>query len=206
MVIRNILKYLPWLAIAVLLFLLFNSRDKGNKGSVTTVTKIKVEYVHDTFYVEVPGPTVTKTVVKEVPVTHKPAGDYNSLLIQYNALALDYFTEVNYSDTIYRDSSYVVADHKVSENSLQSSSYYFHLSYPVITKETVTTIIPEPRRQMFIGGTVGTSMDLKRQSIGAGLLYKNKKENMIGFDYSITTAGQSAVRVNSYFLINLKRK
>lgn len=193
--------------IAVLLFIIFNGNGCGNQERIIVDESIDTVWMERKLFVPLKSPIVRDTVYRNIPVHLQPSADYDSLLVQYRKLAMSYLATHKYNDTIHFDSSYVIAKRDITENKIENSEFSFNLKYPEITKQTNTTIIAKHRRQLFIGGHAGSTLDFKTPNIGAGFLYKNQKENLFGLDYSYyPTLQQGAIEAKTYLLVNLKRK
>lgn len=203
---NTIIKILPWAAVAILLFLLFLGRGCNPKPEKTTVISYDTVYITDTKTVFVNVPTLVKAEPKPIPPVYQPSDDCDSLKGQYNYLAASYFAKNLYRDTIRKDSSYVVAECVVTGNGLSECNYFFNLKYPVVTKTIDNTITLPPRRQLYIGGGVGTDFKLDRLYLQGGFMYKNRKDNMFGGEVMLSNQGDFIGSVKTYFKIDLRRK
>lgn len=202
----NIIKILPWAAVGVLLFILFLGRGCNPGPKKTTVISYDTVYITDTKTVFVNVPTLVKVEPKPIPPAHQPSANCDSLKGQYNYLAASYFAENKYRDTIRKDSSYVASECTVIGNGLRDCNYFFSLKYPVVTKTIDNTITLPPRRQLYIGGGVGTDFKLDRLYLQGGLMYKNRKDNIFGGEVMLSNQGDFIGSVKTYFKIDLKRK
>ena len=202
---KTIVKILPYGAVAILLFFLFLGRGCNPQPGKTTVITYDTVYITDTKTVFVNVPTLVKVEPKPIPPAYVPSDDCDSLKEQYNYLAQSYFAENTYRDTIRKDSSFVSAECIVTGNGLSECKYFFSLKYPLVTKTTDNTVVLPPRRQVYIGGGVGTDLQLDNLYLKAGVLYKNRRDNMFGADAMLSNKGGVIVSVNSYFKISLRR-
>jgi hypothetical protein len=77
-----------------------------------------------------------------------------------------------------------------------------NVKYPII-KETIT--LPAPKtRQVYAGGQIsGNSAELIN-GINAGLLLKNKRDQIYGVTIGLNTNGQVSYGLQSYWKIKLK--
>ena len=85
-------------------------------------------------------------------------------------------------------------------------SYKYDLKYPKI-KETITIKEPyKPKNQLYLGGEIsGSRLNLVDQ-INAGLLFKNKKDQIFGAKVGLNLDGQLHAGVSSYWKISFKHK
>lgn len=203
---KTLIKILPWAAVAILLFFLFLGRGCNPSPEKTTVISYDTVYITDTKTVFVNVPTLIKVEAKPIPPVYLPSEDCDSLKEQYNYLALSYFAQNRYEDTIRKDSSYVVAECVVTGNGLSECNYFFNLKYPLVTKTIDNTVVLPPRRQLYIGGGAGTDLQFDNLYLKAGLLYKNRKDNMFGFEAMTSNKGGVIISAQSYFKIDLRRK
>lgn len=203
---KKVIKILPWAAVAILLFFLFLGRGCNPGPEKTTVISYDTVYITDTKTVFVNVPTLIKVEDEPVPVEHLPSNDCDTLRDQYNLLSASCFQKRTYRDTIRKDSSYVTAECVVSGNKLAKCSYFFNLKYPLVTKTIDNTVVLPPRRQVYIGGGVGTDLQLDKLYLKAGVLYKNRRDNMFGFEAMTSNKGGIIISAQSYFKISLRRK
>ncbi len=156
-----------------------------DKVVTKTITRVK----HDT--VPQPGDTV-----------FTPAPGYDDLKAQYESLAKLYSARNIYKDTIKLDSiGYIALIDTVQYNQLDKRKYHYNYSIPVVTKYVQNP----PRRQVYIGGGIAMNTVLVPQ-VQAGLLYKNKKDQIFGI-YSM--AGPDLVPsfgVSTYWKISFRKK
>jgi hypothetical protein len=122
-----------------------------------------------------------------------------------------YLAVKNYKDSFQlKDSSgkrvgVVNLDQTVSENSLKSTQPSYQLSFPHTT--TTITLREPPKNQVFVGPYIGGNTIAPLNGVGAGLLFKNKKDRLFGLDagvqhYNNTFAPQFNLR--TYWKIKLK--
>lgn len=130
--------------------------------------------------------------------------DYESLKMAYNAV-VNHCTPTNiYSDT-FNLSTYgkaIITD-SVQYNELIGRSFNYSISVPTITK---TIIIPEKKvSQLYIGGNIqGNKTNIINQ-INAGVLLKNKKDQIFGVLAGFDINGNINYGIQSYWKISLKK-
>jgi hypothetical protein len=130
-----------------------------------------------------------------------PDTNYQKLLVQYRDLLELYFSKNVLNDRLKIDSiGYVDVTDTVTKNLISNRTFKYNLKYPVI-KETI--IIPPKRiNQLYIGGGIeGNATSLVHQ-INAGLLLKNKKDQIYGVYTGINMQGQMQFGIQSYWKIS----
>lgn len=133
-----------------------------------------------------------------------PDTTYDGVKKQYLAAMTKFLTKNYYADTlnIDRDSLFgwiAVAD-TVFKNQLQKRSYNYDLSY---IQRTTTIIQPTPPvRQLYFGGGVTGSRSLVLSGAHVGVLYKNKKDAVIGAQIGFSNELQYGISI--YQKIKLK--
>ena len=158
--------------------------------------------------------TKDSLIIKKVPVYLRdtnwlpgdsvfvPDTNYVRLKQQYIELAKNYAVRNIYKDTVSLDSfGNVYLTDTVQYNQLAARQTVLSYKFPVITK----TIAPKPRRQVYVGGGLharpGQDVQL---GVQAGILYKNKKDQIFGAYTVIDGLQTPFVGVSSYWKIKLK--
>lgn len=201
---KNILNIL---IIALLVILLLQ-----RCGESKTIDKIKI--IRDTVWVHTDStiysvPKIVKTIPYTVPVDrwniqYLPDTNYSKLVVQYQKLVSSFLSSNVSYDSIKVDSiGHIYITDTVSRNAIIGRSTHYNLKYPIITN---TIIVPESKKtQWYIGGAIqGEQGDLIDQ-INAGLLIKNKKDQIYGGYMGITPDGQLQFGLQSYWKIKLHR-
>lgn len=173
--------------IVLLLVLLKTCRQTPAATSSTVIVKDTV-WVHtdSTVYNE---PQILESVpypVDRITKEYLPDTNYDALVKKYVGL-VDKYLATNISlDSIRIDSiGYVRILDSISKNMVVGRSVTYKLKYPTIKEiVTKTTIVPEEKkRQMYIGGGVfvdPVADNVLFKNANAGLLYKSKKDQIIG--------------------------
>lgn len=212
------MKYIPYILIGVLLIALCIVGLKSCKRhdpkptteikTVTvTVTEVDTVYIRDT--VNISAPAQIGSIPGKVPAFMKPDSNYNTLKIQHQALATNYFATNIFRDTFSRDSNYLILTDSVSENRIIGRKASFQLASRTV-KETTTvtntvTVTPPPRRQVFFGPNVAGN-DKYFHSAGAGFIYKDRQQRLLGVSGKYAFQQKEFVGELQYlFLIKLKR-
>jgi hypothetical protein len=180
-----------------------NSKHEGVKGPDTLV-------VHDTTW-QVHEKTIVKEVpfIKEIPVSHEvlvtryqPDTSYPGLKRQYDELAKKYASRRVYVDSVKVGThGYIQITDTVAENKLGKRTAKDNFKIPIV-KETMTiTKYAPPTRIIFVGGGVNASGVNKVTGAEAGLLYKDKKDNIFGGKVNINTEGNVGFGFSYYYKI-----
>ncbi len=190
--------------IGTLLIYFYNdSKHEGVKGPDTLV-------VHDTTW-EVHEKTIVKEVpfLKEVPVPHEVLvtryqadTSYPGLKRQYDELAKKYASRRVYVDSVKVGThGYIQITDTVSENKLGKRTAKDNFKIPIV-KETMTiTKYAPPTRNIFVGGGVNAAGANKVTGAEAGLLYKDKKDNIFGGKINVSTEGTVGFGFSYYYKI-----
>lgn len=164
--------------------------DTAYKYITRTETKVVTRVKIDTEYVKEPW---------MIPDTN-----YDKLKKQYEDLVHLYASKNIYRDTIILDSiGIVVLTDTVRKNMLALRTYNHDYKIPTII---ITKTIPlPPRRQVYIGGAVGATYPVSISSVQAGMLFKNKKDQIFGLSAGLDTRGVMTYSLSSYWKISFKR-
>jgi len=194
--------------ILVLVFIILLQRACTPKCEEVSTPEPSVHM--DTLYKE-----VVKTEVQRVPVYKTdiqyvkepwmvPDTNYATLKKQFEQLVNRYAVKNIYRDTIYIDSiGTLVLTDTVRKNMLAERMYIHNYKIPTIT---ITKTIPlPPKRQVFVGGAIGATYPVAISSVQAGMLFKNKKDQVFGLSVGLDTRGVMTYSLSSYWKISFKR-
>ena len=133
-----------------------------------------------------------------------PDTNYAVLKQQYKHLVDLYMAKNIYTDVIKLDSlGEITITDTVQHNNLLLRKCDHHYKIPTITK---TIEVPKPpRRQLYIGGAVGATYPVSISSVQAGMLFKNKKDQIFGLSVGLDTRGVMTYSLSSYWKISFKR-
>jgi hypothetical protein len=183
--------------------------EKGSeaKGPDTLV-------VHDTAW-QVHEKTIVKQIPisKEIPVPYevqvtKYQADtsYPKLKVQYDNLVKQYAAKRVYTDTIpVGKYGHIKVIDTVAENKLGKRTVKEDYKIPEVTKTVTITKYAEPTRQVYVGAGVNASSLSNFRSVEGGVLYKTKKDQIIGLKANVNTDGSITYGVQSYWKIKLKK-
>ena len=181
--------------IGLVAFVLF---QKGCFGEHNEAKGPDTLVVHDTTW-QIHDKTVIKEVpfLKEIPVPHEVLvttyqadTTYPLLKKQYEELAKKYASRRVYVDSVKVGThGYIQITDTVSENKLGKRTAKDNFKIPIV-KETMTiTKYAPPTRNIFVGGGLNGASATKVTGAEAGLLYKDKKDNIFGSKVTISTEG-----------------
>jgi hypothetical protein len=197
------------IVIAVLVFIILLQRSCTPSGNITGLKPGKAEVVYDTIW-----KTVTKTETKRVPLILRdttflpgdsvfvPDTNYDKLKIQYELLAKNYGTRNIYRDSVQLDTlGFIVVTDTIQYNNIKTRLYKHNYKLPTV----VATVLPQPRRQLYIGGGISIDNGLGLSNLQTGLLYKNKKDQIYGLHTGISQNLQPYFGFSMYWKIKLKK-
>jgi len=195
------------IVILVLLVVLFLQRCGDTTGP------LEPKIIRDTVWVNNNGsvitkPTVTNNIPYGVPIDrwnteYLPDTNYSKLLKQYEELVKRFLSTNIESDSIKIDSiGHVYIIDSVTSNIIKNRKVTWNLKYPVIT---TTIIVPEPKKtQWYIGGALQGTQGELIDGINAGVLIKNKKDQIYGGYVGLNSLGHLQIGLQSYWKIKLK--
>lgn len=194
------------LGILVLILILERCNNKPITQEPTIITKIDTVFtIKDSIVYRTPKPI--KIIIRDtLPTEYVQVSNQecDSLRESYISLAKRFTAQNIYKDTLKLDSvGQVVVNDTTYLNELVGRSYEYKYSIPTITK-TITIITPQkPKNQLYFGGGLeGNKTNIINQ-INAGLLLKNKKDQIFGITTGIDITGQVNYGINSYWKIKL---
>ncbi len=197
------------IVIAVLVAIIFLQRSCTPGNNTPSVASSKTEIVYDTIWKD-----VVKTEYKRLRVlvrdttflpgdtVFKPDTNYDVLKLQYQTLAKNYATRNIYRDSVQLDTlGFIVITDTLQYNSVKSRLYEHNYKLPTV----VGFVQTPPRRQLYIGGGLSINNSLELANIQAGLLYKNKKDQIYGIHTGISQNLQPYIGGAMYWKIKLKK-
>ncbi len=134
-----------------------------------------------------------------VPDKYRTSDDCNTLKLQFNELKADHFIQRTYFNTYtHMGSSIDIAD--TIKNGKQSGrGITWNLHYPTVTKTITNEITLPPRRKVFAGGEIAAPFKLDGLRVGVGILYENRRENIVGFAVHTDNYGKLDGELKLYF-------
>lgn len=183
------------LIIAVLAIIIFLQRSCTPAENTTQIVKVT-----DTAYIPI---VQTEYRPGQVIYVDKP------IFIPYNepidtpAIIRDYFSLRVYKDTLrLKDTlGYIAITDSIYMNKIKGRIWDAHINKQIIT-ETIT-IYPEPKGQLYAGGSLGMSPNLLM--IGGDLIWKTKKDQMYGVGVGVNSSLQPYIQFRSLWKIKFKK-
>ena len=146
-------------------------------------------------------------IVKSIPDTiyepkWVPDPNYDKLVKQYKDLMTLYFSTDIAKDTLKIDTlGHVYVTDWIWKNKIESRKFTYNIKTPTI-KEVITNPV-KPRNQLYIGGALQGSFTNPINQINAGILLKNKKDQIFGAYTGMDMDGQLQFGVQSYWKIHI---
>lgn len=167
---------------------------------------------YDTSWIVVRDTAYTKPIfikgerdtILERSVEYIPSDDYAQLAQQFQDLKEELLSKNYFKDTLKIDSlGYVAVNDTLQKNQIKGRSFNYNLKYPEVT---ITKIIPEKKKnQIYVGGILQGNQNTLLTNVSAGLLLKNKKDQIYGIQTGLNRSGNLEFGVSSYWKIKLKR-
>lgn len=201
----------------ILVLVIIIVMQRCGKSGITTsggpsITKRDTVIVRDTQWI-----TKTETVYEKPKMSAPPRVDtswrdtlrlkddsYAYLLARYMELGDRHFTYKYYEQSFNLDTfgSATIRD-TLYGNGITGRRFSYNFKYPQITT-TVTVEQPyQPRRQVYVGGSLWGNQSTPISGINAGLLYKDRKDRIFGINAGVMN-NQVLYGVSSYWKIKIK--
>ncbi|MDL5050662.1 hypothetical protein QQ054_32180 [Oscillatoria amoena NRMC-F 0135] len=172
---------LGWVIAALLVIIALDTKIQCNtqEPSATDADTVVI-------YETIPGDSIQYPVYVGVPIpdtVYLP--DTVTLLPDTAAILSDYFQIRKYSDTIRRDSSFlVIINDSLTRNRLSGRSVFFQNLRPIAVTSTIITRKPLPAPAIFAGANLGGTLSGK-YSFSPSLAYTNKQGRMLSLQYDL---------------------
>lgn len=197
------------IVIAVLVAIIFLQRSCTSNPSVGSRLSGKPEIKYDTVWKEVVKFQTKKIKILERDTTFLPGDSifipdakYDKLKLQYELLAKNYGIRNIYRDSVQLDTlGFIVVTDTIQYNTVASRSYLHNYKLPTV----IATVLPQPRRQLYIGGGISIDNGLNLSNLQVGLLYKNRKDQIYGLHTGISQNLQPYFGGSMYWKIKLKK-
>jgi len=193
---------------------------RGCFQAQTEPQKPTIVITRDTQYIQQPPVTIPQyqPIIVEtkpptiIPQQMQPSQHMEVLLKQYQELLDRFLSSNRYQDSIVlkdsllHDVGIVRLDDIINENKIKSRAPSYSLKFPVITEKITITQPYKPRNQWFVGGAVnGNKLNLV-DAFKAGLLVKNKKDNIFAINGTINRGGYLGAEVGFYTKIKIGKR
>lgn len=188
-----------FISVLIFIFLFTSNYYKPQKQTIRTVTDTLVFKVSDTIYRKIYAKGSDAGSIPPNDSLYIASKNYDSLLTKFNTLVKANVSRKFYRDTVTIDSlGYIVVHDTVQYNALQNRSYIYNYQYPKAIRTTV--IMTEPaKRQIYLGGGIST------QNAQLGVLYKDRKDKIIGAYVSPPINGPAIFGIQMYWKIGNKK-
>lgn len=206
--------WLTWALIAAVVTLslcLLKSCGKKPADTNTTVTHTVTRWITKTIR-ENPKPVLISEQPKLHPKAPLASGNcdtvkeqFNDIAKEFDDLSADHSTLRTYTRKQRVDSSTVTLVDSVQGNKLIGGSITFDLKYPHTTTTIDNTVMQKPKRQVYIGGGLASVNKLDGMSMNAGLLYKNRRDNIAGLSIGVDNTGNVLYGFNAYWKIRISK-
>ena len=203
---KNVLSLLVLVLVLILLLQRCGSDGTIPKATHDTVTSIQYHYIKDTGYSKPIFIKGQRDTILESSVEYIPSQDYNELYNQFEELKQAVLSKNIYTDKLKIDSFGTIdITDTIQKNQIIGRKYISNLIIPTKTI-TITNTIPEkPKNQFYIGGGIQGSQVRLIQGFDAGLLLKNKKDQIFGVAVGMNTDGMIRYGIQSYWKIKLHK-
>jgi hypothetical protein len=197
------------LTIIIAIFVLYVALSKD--GCTYKNQKSNVIIVHDTNW-SVHDTTIYKTLKGKVlhdtiATPHEYIADTNhtKLLAQYKDLLVKYLALVEFKDTVKIDTiGYISITDTVNQNAIKGRSIRTNYKIPTITNTITIQNYEKPKAQLYFGGGVDLNSLLAPSGVHAGLMFKTKKDYLLGVQVGTDGNGGINYGFSSYWKIKLK--
>lgn len=195
-------KLLTGIIIVLVVYVAFskNGCSPKHQKSDTTIVHDTTWSVHDSLIYSKPLPG--KTVYLDAPVEYLADTNYARLKVQYDSLLREYFALKVYADTVRLDTlGYVSVIDSVQKNGIIGRSFHTNYKIPTVTVTKTITHYAPPTSALFFGGGVEGNKTLGVTGAHVGILYKSKKDKIVGLNVGSSIGTQLTYGISSYWKI-----
>lgn len=196
---------------AIILLVIFIATQRGYIGPTNNDKPPVIKTEIDTVWQKYDSIIIKKVpVIKEIPadpeyIPQIPA-DYETLKSEYAKLLALYYAKKVYQDSIAVGKfGYIHLFDTVNQNSLGQRKTIDDFQIPVVKETTTITQIRKPTRQLYVGGGVNGRQTGDILGAEAGLMYKTRRDQMLGVKFNVNLDGSTSFGVNYYTKIRLKK-
>lgn len=184
------------------------------KGCVSgmDVSHVDTVYKHDTVWkhydtVMKKPMVITRVIHDTLPPEYLPDPMYDSLKVQYQELVKDYLAKNIYEDTFKIGTfGHVIVYDTVKANRLGERSYVADYKLPIIKDSIfITKTVEAPKKgQLYVGGGFASNKAMQSTS-HLGILYKTKKDKIVGGYVAVLPGMQIGYGVQTYWKLTFKK-
>jgi len=217
---NNIISLVVLILVAAIVYRGCSGGNPNKDGNSTVTVFSDTVWVHtDTTIIN--NPQIIESYpfpVDKITKEYLPDTNHDALVQKYMSLVDKYLATSVALDSIRLDSfGYVKITDSITKNSISHRSFTYNIKRPIITveKKIPTPVPQDPRRQLFIGGgfniTPSSINSISALGKGAvepnlGLMYKDKRDHMIGVSAGINENGVAQYGVSTYIKIGKNHK
>lgn len=195
-------KLLTGIIIVLVLYVAFSKNGctpKHQKSDTTIVHDTSWQRYDSMIYAK---PKPAKIVYLDAPVEYLADTNYARLKVQYDSLLKEFFALKTYYDTVRLDTlGYVSIIDSVQKNGILGRSFHTNYKIPTVTVTKTITHYAPPKAALFFGGGVEGNKTLGVTGAQLGILYKSKKDKIVGVNVGSTIGEQLTFGVSSYWKI-----
>lgn len=206
---KNLISLIIILLILIVIVQRFSSCGGQNKQPIVksdTVTHFYYNYIKDSGQSKPIFIKGQRDTVLESSVEYIPSQDYEELVQQFQELKQELLAKNIYANKIKIDTfGFVEIKDTIQQNKIIGRGFINNLKIPI--KETIitNTVSIKPKNQFYIGGSLSGNKTNYINAIDLGILFKNKKDQIIGVKGGLDVTGNWNVGVQSYWKIKFKR-
>lgn len=195
-------KLLTGIILVLVLYVAFskNGCTPKHQKSDTLIVHDTTWSVHDSLIYSKPLPG--KVVYMPPTVEYLADTNYARLKVQYDSLLKEFFALKTYYDTVRLDTlGYVSIIDSVQKNGILGRSFHTNYKIPTVTVTKTITHYAPPTANLFFGGGVQGNQTLGVTGASLGILYKSKKDKIVGINVGSTIGEQLNFGISSYWKI-----
>lgn len=195
-------KLLTGIILVLVLYVAFskNGCTPKHRKSDTTIVHDTAWTVHDSLIYSKPLPG--KVVYMPPTVEYLADTNYARLKVQYDSLLKEFFALKTYYDTVRLDTlGYVSIIDSVQKNGILGRSFHTNYKIPTVTVTKTITHYASSTANLFFGGGVQGNKTLGVTGANLGILYKSKKDKIVGINVGSTIGETLTFGVSSYWKI-----
>lgn len=178
----------------------------SSKGPDTVIVTDTQWQRHDSLIIKpIPAPYEVPVPFEVLSTQYKADTAYPALKQQYETLVKQYASKRIYVDSVrVGQHGHIRITDTVTENKLTGRSFKENYSIPIIKETKTITKYHDPVRQLYAGGGLNLTSGGNVRGAEGGLLYKTKKDQIIGAKVNIGIDGTTSFGVQAYFKIGKK--
>lgn len=192
-------------SVIIIVLVLYVAFSKS--GCTPKHQKSDTTIIHDTTWqrydsVIYSKPKPAKIIHDTIPPIYLADTNYARLKQQYDSLLKEFFALKIYADTVRLDTlGYVSIIDSIQHNGIKGRSFHTNYKIPTVTITKTITHYDPPKAALFFGGGVEGNKTLGVTGANIGILYKSKKDKIVGLNVGSNIGQQLTFGVSSYWKI-----